>query len=151
MRLATLRLSWTSISRLHDAIIPAESLVGVQAVLDKALEAWNVKRCLDRWIDTRTEEDWVRLAAGAARPPSFWRLRLRRPGVSAPGWTVTISVWLRWGRGPGNPGSAGVPPALCTVDPAFPEAVPGGRDAGGRDARAPRVVSRMHTPRMHVM
>ena len=64
--------------------------------------------------------------------------------MSAPGWTVTISVWLRWGRGPGDPGSAGVPPALCTVDPALPEATP-----SGRDARAPRVVSRMHTPRMH--
>jgi len=144
--------------QLHDAIIPAESLVGVQAVLDKALEAWNVKRCLDRWIDTRTEEDWLKLAAGAARPPSFWRLRLRRPGMSAPGWTVTISVWLRWGRGPGDPGSAGVPPALCTVDPALTEAVAGRRDGGaplqGR-LRAPlqqrRHTPRMHAPKMHVM
>jgi hypothetical protein len=87
--------------KLHDAIIPAESPVGEQAVLAKALEAWKVKRILDRWIETRTEEDWLVLAAGAVRPPSFWRLRLRRPGLSVPDWTVTISVWLRWGRGPG--------------------------------------------------
>jgi hypothetical protein len=86
--------------KLHDAIIPAESLVGEQAVLAKALEAWKVKRILDRWIETRTEEDWPILAARAAPLPSFWRLRLRRPGLSVPNWTVTISVWLRWGRGP---------------------------------------------------
>jgi hypothetical protein len=90
--------------KLSDAIIPADSLAGEQAVLTKALEAWKVKRILDRWIETRTEEDWLVLAAGAAPLPSFWRLRLRRPGVSVPDWTVTISVWLRWGRGPGQTG-----------------------------------------------
>jgi hypothetical protein len=90
---------------LSDAIIPAETPVGEQAVLAKALEAWKVKRVLDRWIETRTEEDWLILAAGAVRPPSFWRLKLRRPGLSVPDWTVTISVWLRWGRGPGQSGA----------------------------------------------
>jgi len=54
---------------LHDAIIPAESPAGEQAVLSKALEAWKVKRFLDRWIETRTQEDWLTLAAGAATPP----------------------------------------------------------------------------------
>src|SRR5215472_5097629 len=88
--------------KLHDAIIPADSLAGEQTVLNKALEAWKVKCVLDRWIDRQTEEDWLVLAAGAVPPPSFWRLKLRRPGLSAPGWTVTISVWLRWGRGPGR-------------------------------------------------
>ncbi len=87
---------------LYDAIIPAESLAGHHAVLAKALEAWKVKCVLDRWIETRTEEDWLTLAAGAAPPPNFWRLKLRRPGVSVPDWTVTISVWLRWGRGRGR-------------------------------------------------
>ena len=87
--------------KLHDAIIPADSLAGDQAVLNKVLEAWKVKRVLDRWIDRQTKEDWLVLAAGAVPPPSFWRLKLRRPGLSSPGWTVTISVWLRWGRGPG--------------------------------------------------
>ena len=112
---------------LHDAIIPAESLVGEQAVLNKALEAWKVKRFLDRWIDTRTEEDWLILAEGAVPPPSFWRLRLRRPGVSVPDWTVTISVWLRWGRGPGQVRRSG---AADDPEPDRP---------------------RMHTPRMHTM
>jgi len=87
--------------KLHDAIIPADSLVGEQAVLIRALEAWKVKRLLDRWIDRQKEEDWLILAAGAVRPPSFWRLKLRRPGLSVPDWTVTVSVWLRWGRAPG--------------------------------------------------
>jgi hypothetical protein len=113
--------------KLHDAIIPVDTLVGEQAVLSRALEVWKVKRILERWIDTRTDEDWLMLAAGAAPPPSFWRLRLRRPGVSVPDWTVTVSVWLRWGRGPGL----------------------SRRSATEDDERPNR--SRMHTPRMHTM
>jgi hypothetical protein len=89
---------------LSDAIIPAKSLVGEQAVLTKALEVWKVKRILDRWIETRTEEDWLILAARAAPLPNFWRLKIRRPGLSVPDWVVTISIWLRWGRGPGRSG-----------------------------------------------
>ncbi len=88
-------------SKLREAIIPAENAAGTEAVLMNAARAWKVKRLLDRWIETRTEEDWLILAAGAVPPPSFWRLKLRRPGVSVPDWTVTISVWLRWGREPG--------------------------------------------------
>src|SRR5215469_15332935 len=88
--------------KLHDAIIPADSLAGEQAVLNKALEAWKANRVLDRWIDRQREEDWLVLAAGAVPPPTFWRLKLRRPGLSAPDWTVTVSVWLRWSRGPGR-------------------------------------------------
>jgi len=42
------------------------------------------------------------LAAGAAPRPRSWRLKLRRPGLSGPDWTVTASVFLRWGRGPGR-------------------------------------------------
>ena len=78
--------------KLQDAIIPANSLAGEQAVLNRALEAWKIKRLLDRWIDGRTDEDWEKLAAGAVPPPSFWRLKVRRPGLSVPDWTVTISV-----------------------------------------------------------
>jgi hypothetical protein len=87
---------------LHDDIMPAENLAGARAVLLNAARAWRVKRLLDRWIETRTEEDWLALEDGAVPPPSFWRSRLRRPGVSIPDWTITISVWLRWGRGPGR-------------------------------------------------
>ena len=86
---------------LREAIIPAENAAGAEAVIMNAARAWKAKRLLDHWIETRTEEDWLILAAGAVPPPSFWRLRLRRPGVSVPDWTVTISVWLRRGRGPG--------------------------------------------------
>ena len=86
---------------LREAIIPAENAAGAEAVLVNAARAWKVKCLLDRWIETRTEEDWLIPAAGAAPPPSFWRLRLRRLGVSVPDWTVTISVWRRWGRGAG--------------------------------------------------
>ena len=89
---------------LREAIIPAENAVATELVLMKAARAWKVKRLLDRWIATRTEEDWLMLAAGAAPPPGFWRFRLRRPGVSILDWTVTISVWLRWGRGPRDSG-----------------------------------------------
>jgi hypothetical protein len=87
---------------LRDAIMPAENLAGKQAVIMTAVRAWRVKRLLDHWIETRTEEDWLVLAAGAVPPPSFWRLRLKRPGLSVPDWIVTISVWLRWGRCPGQ-------------------------------------------------
>jgi hypothetical protein len=92
---------------LREAIMPADSAAGTEAVLINAARVWRVKRSFDRWIATRTEEDWLVLAIGAVRPPSFWRLRLRRPGLSSPDWTVTISVWLRWGRGPGQASGQG--------------------------------------------
>src|SRR5271155_1106033 len=58
---------------LQDAIMPAENLAGARAVLLNAARAWRVKRLLDRWIETRTEEDWLVLEDGAVPPPSFWR------------------------------------------------------------------------------
>jgi hypothetical protein len=92
---------------LREAIMPADSAAGTEAVLLNAARVWRVKRSFDRWIATQTEEDWLVLATGAVRPPSFWRLRLRRPGLSVPDWTVTISVWLRWGRGLGQASGQG--------------------------------------------
>jgi hypothetical protein len=82
--------------------MPADNAAGTEAVLLNAARVWRVKRSFDRWIATRTEEDWLVLATGAVPRPRSWRLKLRRPGPSAPDWTVTISVWLRWGRGPGR-------------------------------------------------
>lgn len=86
---------------LREAIMPADNAAGTEAVLLNAARVWRVKRSFDRWIETRTEEDWLVLAAGAVPRPRSWRLKLRRPGLSAPDWTVTASVCLRWGRGPG--------------------------------------------------
>jgi len=86
------------LSKLRDAIIPADNAAGTEAVLLKAAEVWRVKLSFERWIETRTEEDWLVLAAGAVPPPRSWRLKLRRPGLSAPDWVVTASVCLRWGR-----------------------------------------------------
>jgi hypothetical protein len=124
--------------KLSDAIMPAENLVGEQAVLAKALEAWKVKRILDRWIETRTEEDWLVLTARAAPLPSFWRLKIRRPGLSVSDWTVTISVWLRWGRGPGQS--------------EVKSGGQGGGQIGGRSRRsATEVNERPDRPRMHTM
>ena len=49
--------------------------------------------------------------------------------------------------GSGNPGSAGVPPAFCTVDPPLPEGLPGGREAAlPYRARSERRYSRGCTP-----
>jgi hypothetical protein len=95
--------------KLREAIIPADNAKGTEAVLLKAAEVWRVKRSFDRWIETRTEEDWLVLAAGAVPRPRSWRLKLRRPGLSVPDWVVTASVCLRWGRGPGErgPGQSG--------------------------------------------
>jgi hypothetical protein len=90
--------------KLREAIIPADNARGTETVLLKAAEVWRVKRSFDRWIETRTEEDWLVLAAGAVPPPRSWRLKLRRPGLSVPDWVVTASVCLRWGRGPGQNG-----------------------------------------------
>jgi hypothetical protein len=87
--------------KLREAIIPAENAKGTETVLLKAAEVWRVKRSFDRWIETRTEEDWLVLAAGAVPRPRSWRLKLRRPGLSVPDWVVTASVCLRWGREPG--------------------------------------------------
>jgi hypothetical protein len=94
--------------RLREAIIPADNVKGTETILLKAAEVWRVKRSFDRWIETRTEEDWLILAAGAVPRPRSWRLKLRRPGLSVPDWVVTASVCLRWGRGPGEtPGQSG--------------------------------------------
>jgi hypothetical protein len=90
--------------KLREAIIPADNAKGTETVLLKAAEVWRVKRSFDRWIETRTEEDWLVLAAGALPRPRSWRLKLRRPGLSVPDWMVTASVCLRWGRGPGQSG-----------------------------------------------
>ena len=89
------------LSKLREAIIPADNAAGTETVLLKAAEVWRVKLSFDRWIETRTEEDWLILAAGAVPRPRSWRLKLRRPGVSVPDWVVTASVCLRWGRAPG--------------------------------------------------
>jgi hypothetical protein len=113
---------------LREAIMPGDNAAGTEAVLLKAAQVWRVKRSFDRWIATRTEEDWLVLAAGAVPRPRSWRLKLRRPGLSAPDWLVTASVSLRWGRGPGHSGGRSRRPA--TED----------------HEKAP---SRMHTPRMH--
>jgi hypothetical protein len=90
------------LSKLREAIIPADNAKGTETLLLKAAEVWRVKRSFDRWIETRTEEDWLVLAAGAVPRPHSWRLKLRRPGLSVPDWVVTASVCLRWGRGPGR-------------------------------------------------
>jgi hypothetical protein len=90
--------------KLREAIIPAENAKGTETVLLKAAEVWRVKRSFDRWIETRTEEHWLALAAGAVPRPRSWRLKARRPGLSVPDWVVTASVCLRWGRGPGQSG-----------------------------------------------
>jgi hypothetical protein len=88
--------------KLPEAIMPADNAAGTETVLLKAAEVWRVKRSFDRWIETRTEEDWLVLDAGAVPRSRSWRLKLRRPGLSAPDWMVTASVCLRWGRGPGQ-------------------------------------------------
>jgi len=96
------------LSKLREAIIPADNAAGTEAVLLKAAEVWRMKRSFDRWIETRTEEDWLVLDAGAIPRPRSWRLKLRRPGLSVPDWVVTASVCLRWGRSPTcGPGQSG--------------------------------------------
>lgn len=111
---------------LREAIMPADNAAGTEAALLNAARVWRVKRSFDRWIATRTEEDWLVLAAGAVPRPRSWRLKLRRPGLSAPDWVVTASVCLRWGRGPGR-----------------------SRRPATEDDEKDR--PRMHTPRMHAI
>jgi len=113
---------------LRGAIMPADNAAGTEAVLLNAAHVWRVKRSFDRWIETRTEDDWLALAGGAAPRRRFW---LRGPGLLVPDWVVTASVCLRWGRGPRR--SRG--PA--TEDHERPDRT--GIRAG------------MHTPRMHAM
>ena len=45
--------------KLREAIIPADNAAGTETVLMKAALVWRVKRSFDRWIETRTGEDWL--------------------------------------------------------------------------------------------
>ena len=76
--------------KLREAIIPAENAAGTEAVLLKAAEVWRVKRSFDRWIETRTEEDWLILAAGAVPPPRRDDRAGDRSGPATPG------PWVAW-------------------------------------------------------
>ena len=90
---------------LRDAIQPTSGTVAEErALLRTAVRAWRIKCLFERLTRSLSDEDWLAVASGAVTPPSSWRLRIKRPGFSVLDWTVTISVWLRWGRGPGQGG-----------------------------------------------
>lgn len=95
---------------LRDAIQPtAGNVAGERALLLTAVRAWRIKGLFERLTRSLNDEDWQALATGTVPPPDFWRLRIKRPGLSVPDWTVTISVWLRWSRGPGQGGGRSRP------------------------------------------
>ena len=98
---------------LRDAIRPTSGTVAEErALLRTAVRAWRIRCFFERLTRSLRDKDWRALATGAVCPPNFWRLRIKRPGlVSAPDWTVTISVWLRWGRGPSQRGGRSRPSA----------------------------------------
>jgi hypothetical protein len=56
------------LSNLREAIRPADNAAGTEAVLLNAARVWRVKRSFDRWIETRTEEDWLVLARRSRAP-----------------------------------------------------------------------------------
>ena len=114
----------------------ARRSTGARSAYGKRNSAWNAVRHGAR-TNASAGEDWLVLATGAAPPSSFWRLGLRRPDPSAPDWAVTISVWLRLRREPGQ-----VRPSGAADDPE-PD-----RPFGAH--RAP-LQQRMHTPRIHTM
>ena len=88
---------------LRDAIRPTSGTAAEErALLRTAVRAWRIRCLFERLTRRLRDEDWRALATGAVPRPNFWRLRIKRPGLSVPDWTVTISVWLRWGRGPGR-------------------------------------------------
>jgi len=97
---------------LRDAIRPTSGTVAEErALLRTAVQAWRIKGLFERLTRSLKDKDWQALATGAVPRPNFWRLRIKRPGPPLPDWTVTISVWLRWGRGPGQGGEPSRPSA----------------------------------------
>ena len=120
---------------LRDAIRPTSGTVAEErALLRTAVRAWRIRCLLERLTRRLRDEDWRALAAGAVPRPSFWRLRIKRLGLSVPDWTVTVSVWLRWGRGPGQGGGQG-------------EGQGGGRSRPAASHDGPP----RHGPRMHTL
>jgi hypothetical protein len=84
---------------LYAAFLPdPQDEAQVRYVRRRAVAIWLVKRRTERAVESRT---WRRanLTPGGALPGT-WRMRAQRteePG--GPGWWVTVSVWVRRGRG----------------------------------------------------
>ena len=116
---------------LRVAVLPVEGEKGEQVLLKIAAATWKVKRNYERWLATRTDDEFFLMDTGVAPRPAGWRLKLRRTD----GWWVTISV-----RRNRAPGSARMLPYL---DPEL-TGVEGCRAWAGE----PRVLDR---PRQHVM
>jgi hypothetical protein len=92
---------WRLLAELRAAILPLAG-EGDHAVFRTALSAWIAKRLYDRLAASADENRRLRLALGFEPMPSRYRLRIRRPGLTAPDWLVTISIGLAWGRGLGR-------------------------------------------------
>ena len=104
---------------LRVAVVAADNEIGERAVREQARRVWKVKRALDHWIEwesqarrkarqvaSRAPRDNDNAQTGGTvrmpyRMPTPVARVLGRPGTDAcPGWTVRVSVRMRWGRSP---------------------------------------------------
>jgi hypothetical protein len=82
---------------LYAALLPDKTDEAAIDLLKRTvLQVWAMKQALARWAASPSErEAWFARTGGVC--PAPWQLLIQRPG-----WRVRISVWVRWGRGPGR-------------------------------------------------
>ena len=83
---------------LYGALLPDTTDEKLKDLLQRTtLEVWAMKRALTRWAASPAErESWFTQTNGVCPAPEQFVIR-------RPGWRVRISLWVRWGRGPGPP------------------------------------------------
>ena len=101
------------------AVVAADNEAGERAVRERARRIWKTKRALDHWIEweSQARRKARQMASGSPRESSGrqtaatvrmpYRMPaavvtvFQRPGsADYPGWTVKVSVRMRWGRSP---------------------------------------------------
>ena len=92
------RRAWDEFIRLYRALdaalLPEET--EKELVMGTVLRVWALKLGIMRWAASPKErEEWFAQSGGVC--PAPLRLLIKRPG-----WKVRVSVYLRWGRGPGG-------------------------------------------------
>ena len=92
---------WRFEARLRDAVLPLAG-PGEQRVFEQALRLWITKRLYDRLAASVDDDLRMQFALGLEPLPASFRLRTRRPGITVPDWTVTVSIGMAWGRGLGR-------------------------------------------------